>query len=115
LARARITVDITELVQGVNAEFAVLLDESAVEIRHWNNDGIIEDVATGSAAGAIGAYLLRHGRVRGGDTFILKQGQFTGRPSELRVCPEGSGDRVESVKVGGDVAFVGHGVIEVRP
>ncbi|MCW2587848.1 MAG: phenazine biosynthesis protein PhzF [Mycobacterium sp.] len=115
LARARITADITELLQGADAEFAVLLDESAVEIRHWNNDGIIEDVATGSAAGAVGAYRLRHGLVRGGDTFILNQGQFTGRPSKLRVCPEGSVDHVESVKVGGDVCFVGHGVIEARP
>jgi PhzF family phenazine biosynthesis protein len=112
LSRARITFDIADLLKGVDAEFAVLLDESALEIRHWNNDGIIEDVATGSAAGAIGAYRLRHGLARAGDTFVLNQGQFTGRPSELRVCPEGSAERVESVKVGGDVSFVGHGVID---
>jgi PhzF family phenazine biosynthesis protein len=115
LARARISRDITELLRGANAQFAVLLDESAVEVRHWNNDGIIEDVATGSAAGTIGAYRLRHGLVRGGDTFILKQGQYTGRPSNLRVLPEGSANRVEAVKVGGDVSFVGHGMIEALP
>jgi PhzF family phenazine biosynthesis protein len=115
LARARISSDITELLRGANAQFAVLLDESAVEVRHWNNDGIIEDVATGSAAGTIGAYRLRHGLVRGGDTFILNQGQFTGRPSKLRVLPEGSANRVETVKVGGDVSFVGHGMIEALP
>jgi trans-2,3-dihydro-3-hydroxyanthranilate isomerase len=115
LARARISRDITELLRGANAQFAVLLDESAVEVRHWNNDGIIEDVATGSAAGTIGAYRLRHGLVRGGDTFILNQGQFTGRPSKLRVLPEGDANRVETVKVGGDVSFVGHGVIEALP
>lgn len=115
LARARISRDITELLQGVNAQFAVLLDESAVEVRHWNNDGVIEDVATGSAAGTIGAYRLRHGLVRGGDTFSLNQGRFTGRPSTLRVLPEGTADRVETVKVGGDVAFVGHGILEALP
>ena len=115
LARARISRDITELLHGANAQFAVLLDESAVEVRHWNNDGIIEDVATGSAAGTIGAYRLRHGLVRGGDTFILNQGQFTGRPSKLRVLPEGTANRVETVKVGGDVAFVGHGALEALP
>jgi trans-2,3-dihydro-3-hydroxyanthranilate isomerase len=115
LARARISCDITELVQGVGAQFAVLLDEAAVEVRHWNNDGIIEDVATGSAAGTIGAYRLRHGLVRGGDTFILRQGQYTGRPSTLRVQPEGTANRVDTVKVGGDVAFVGHGVIDALP
>ena len=112
LARARISRDITDMVRGAGAEFAVLLDESAVEVRHWNNDGIIEDVATGSAAGTIGAYRLRHGLVRGGDTFVLNQGQFTGRPSKLRVLPEGDPSNVETVKVGGDVSFVGHGVIE---
>jgi trans-2,3-dihydro-3-hydroxyanthranilate isomerase len=112
LARARISRDITDMVRAAGAEFAVLLDESAVEVRHWNNDGIIEDVATGSAAGTIGAYRLRHGRVRGGDTFVLNQGQFTGRPSKLRVLPEGDPRNVEAVKVGGDVSFVGHGVIE---
>jgi trans-2,3-dihydro-3-hydroxyanthranilate isomerase len=115
LARARIARDITELVRGAGAQFAVLLDEEAVEVRHWNNDGIIEDVATGSAAGTIGAYRLRHGLVRGGDTFILHQGQYTGRPSTLRVQPEGDANRVETVKVGGDVSFVGHGVIEALP
>jgi trans-2,3-dihydro-3-hydroxyanthranilate isomerase len=115
LARARISRDITELLRGANAQFAVLLDESAVEVRHWNNDGIIEDVATGSAAGTIGAYRLRHGLVRGGETFNLNQGQFTGRPSKLRVLPGGSPNRVETVKVGGDVSFVGHGMIEALP
>ena len=115
LVRARISRDITDLLRGANAQFAVLLDESAVEVRHWNNDGIIEDVATGSAAGTIGAYRLRHGLVRGGDTFILNQGQFTGRPSKLRVVPEGTANRVETVKVGGDVAFVGHGALEALP
>jgi trans-2,3-dihydro-3-hydroxyanthranilate isomerase len=115
LARARITRDITELLHGANAQFAVLLDESAVEVRHWNNDGIIEDVATGSAAGTIGAYRLRHGMACDGETFVLHQGQFTGRASELRVRPEGSVNHVETVHVGGDVAFVGHGTIEAIP
>lgn len=115
LARARISRDITELVQDAGAQFAVLLDEAAVEVRHWNNDGIIEDIATGSAAGTIGAYRLRHGLTRGGDTFILHQGQYTGRPSTLRVQPEGTADHVDTVKVGGDVAFVGHGVIDAVP
>jgi trans-2,3-dihydro-3-hydroxyanthranilate isomerase len=115
LARARISRDITELLHGFGAQFAVLLDESAAEVRHWNNDGILEDVATGSAAGTIGGYRLRHGLVRGGETFTLNQGQYTGRPSQLRVRPEGSAQNVESVNVGGDVSFVGYGIIEALP
>ncbi len=115
LRKARIREDVSEKLRSVGAQFAVLLDESVREVRHWNNDGIIEDIATGSAAGTVGAYRLRHGLARGGQTFILNQGQFTGRPSTLRVLPEGTPERVHNVKVGGDVAFVGHGTLEVQP
>lgn len=115
LERARIGHDIAAHLTAVNAQFAVLLDESKLEVRHWNNDGIIEDVATGSAAGTIGAYRLRHGLTAAGKTFILNQGRFTGRPSTLRVQPEGTALKVENVKVGGDVALVGRGILEVRP
>lgn len=115
LNTARIREDLTEKLRSVGAQFAVLLDESALEVRHWNNDGIIEDTATGSAAGALGAYRLRHGLARGGETFVLNQGRFTGRPSTLRVQPEGTPEEVHNVRVGGDVALVGHGTLEVRP
>lgn len=115
LERARILHDLTESLHGVNAKFAVLLDEEALEVRHWNNDGVLEDVATGSAAGTIGAYRLRHGLARGGESFLLHQGRFTGRPSTLRVQPEGTRETVETVKVGGDVALVGRGILEVLP
>jgi trans-2,3-dihydro-3-hydroxyanthranilate isomerase len=115
LARARIRNDITQLLHSVNAQFAVLLNEAALEVRHWNNDGVIEDVATGSAAGAIGAYRLRHGLVRPGEPFVLHQGRFSGRPSTLRVQPEGTSECVRGVKVGGDVALVGRGTLESLP
>lgn len=115
LDRARIPNDIAALLRGLNAQYAVLLDEAALEVRHWNNDGIIEDVATGSAAGTVGAYRLRHARARANETFILKQGRFTGRPSVLRVQPEGTPESVRAVKVGGDVALVGRGALDVLP
>jgi trans-2,3-dihydro-3-hydroxyanthranilate isomerase len=115
LARARILSDLTELLRGVNAKFAVLFDEEALEVRHWNNDGVLEDVATGSAAGTIGAYRLRHGLTHGGASFLLHQGRFAGRPSTLRVQPEGTPEMVQTVKVGGDVALVGRGVLDVLP
>lgn len=115
LERAHIDRDISARLTAVNAQFAVLLDESRVEVRHWNNDGIVEDVATGSAAGTIGAYRLLHGLTAAGKTFILNQGRFTSRPSTLRVQPEGTAHKVENVKVGGDVTLVGRGTLEVRP
>jgi PhzF family phenazine biosynthesis protein len=115
LDKARIRRDISESLHSVGAQFAVLLDESALEIRHWNNDGIIEDVATGSAAGTVGAYRLRHGLARAGEPFVLNQGRFTGRPSRLRVIAEGTRERVRNIKVGGDVALVGHGMLQTPP
>lgn len=112
LDQARVIGDITALVESVGAEFAVLLDESQREVRHWNNDGVVEDVATGSAAGSIGAYRLRHDLTAGGQEFSLHQGRHVGRPSVLTVRPEGTPDRVETVLVGGAVAFVGRGSVE---
>ena len=115
LERARIASDVSELLAGVRAQFAVLFDEAALEVRHWNNDGVIEDIATGSAAGTVGAYRLRHGLARGGEMFALNQGRFTGRPSTLRVQPEGTAEAIRTILVGGDVAFVGRGTLEVLP
>ncbi|KUO52723.1 MAG: phenazine biosynthesis protein PhzF [Sphingomonadales bacterium BRH_c3] len=115
LSRARITADITSLVQSLGAQFAVLLDEAALEVRHWNNDGIAEDVATGSAAGTIGAYRLRYCAAETNAAFKLHQGRFTGRASQLIVEPQGTPDTIHSVKVGGDVAIVGHGSLVALP
>jgi PhzF family phenazine biosynthesis protein len=115
LRRARIDTDITDLLFTFGASFAVLLDEAALEVRHWNNDGRLEDVATGSAAGTIGAYRLRHCGATSGDTFILNQGRFTGRPSQMEVVAYGSADAIHSVRVGGRVSVVGWGMLEVLP
>ena len=93
----------------------MLFDNNAIEIRHWNNDGMMENVATGSAAGVIGAYRLRHRLLSSGDTFTLNQGRFTGRPGGLKACPLGTSETVDKVLVGGDVAIVGHGMLDVLP
>ena len=115
LPRASISADITAMLRGLGAQFAVLLDEAALEIRHWNNDGIVEDIATGSAAGTIGAYRLRHCGAASGAAFILNQGQFTGRPSRMIVEPHGPANAAPSVKVGGEVAIVGGGRLDAPP
>jgi predicted PhzF superfamily epimerase YddE/YHI9 len=74
LEQARIvTADFDALLRTVNAQFAYVLDVRELEGRHWNNDGVMEDVATGSAAGTVGAYLTRHERIPAGDEFILRQ------------------------------------------
>lgn len=115
MGRARIVNDITSLLYEFGAQFAVLFDEETLEIRHWNNDGLIEDIATGSAAGTIGGYRLRHNLIRSGDSFDLQQGRFTGRSSTLQVQVDGRPDFVRNVRVGGYVALVGHGILDVMP
>jgi trans-2,3-dihydro-3-hydroxyanthranilate isomerase len=93
----------------------VLLDEAAREQRHWNNDGVVEDVATGSAAGVIGAYRLRHGLTPSNQRFDLHQGRFRGRPSVLQVTPVRTELGGIEVQVSGLVSFVGQGELEVLP
>ncbi len=44
-----------------------------------------EDAATGSAAGSLGAYLVRHGKLSAGHTLNILQGQEMGRPSHIEV------------------------------
>ena len=116
LEQARIVrTDFQGLLRTVNAQFAYVLDVRKLEGRHWNNDGVMEDIATGSGAGTVGAYLTKHGRVGAGDEFILRQGRFLGRPSEIRVRSEGTRAEITRVQVGGDVALVGRGVLDAEP
>ena len=67
--------------------------------------GIGEDPATGSAAGPLGVYLLRHRRLTPDETgqtrARLEQGIEMGRPSALDIAIMGSGDAIEDVRVGG--------------
>ncbi len=87
------------------ARFVYLLDVDAREGRTWDNQGAVEDVATGSAAGPAVAYLVRHGRARAEETVSLQQGRFAGRPSVLnaRIVAEGG------ARVGGRVEIVAEG------
>jgi PhzF family phenazine biosynthesis protein len=107
--------DFTGLLGGYGAQFAYVLDAGTPEGRHWNNDGVLEDVATGSAAGCVAAFLLRHGLTGDGEERSLAQGRFTGRPSRLAITAYGSPDAVARVTVGGDVATVATGVLHQLP
>lgn len=115
LERARIAADLTPLLARHGAQFAVLFDALAMEMRHWNNDGVVEDVATGSAAGTVAAFCVKHGLKAPSRSFSLHQGRFTGRPSRLHVMTEGTPEAIGTVRVGGDVAVVGRGTLERLP
>jgi trans-2,3-dihydro-3-hydroxyanthranilate isomerase len=60
--------------------------------------GIVEDPATGTAAGPLAAFLTRHGDVGAGRPVLIQQGDATGRPSRLQI--EVDGDRVRITGTG---------------
>ena len=112
IGRARVAFDLTDLVSSFGGQFAVLLDPETLEIRHWNNDGIIEDVATGSAAGTIAAYCVKHGIRPAGTRIALAQGHRVGRPSRITAWRELNDG---PVKVAGGVSIVGEGRLYSSP
>jgi trans-2,3-dihydro-3-hydroxyanthranilate isomerase len=106
LERARILErDFEGLLSSLGARFVYLLDVEAKEGRTWDNRGAVEDVATGSAAGPAGAYLVHHGRASPERWQRLAQGRFAGRPSEIAVHVTASGN----VTVRGRVHLLGEG------
>lgn len=77
--------------------------------------GVPEDPATGSAAGALGAYLVRHGLVDvrdGQATIVVEQGLEIGRPSRIHVAVQlRDGGAIGVVRVGGAAVTVMTGVV----
>jgi trans-2,3-dihydro-3-hydroxyanthranilate isomerase len=78
--------------------------------------GVLEDPATGSASGALGAYLVYH-RVIGGEASLVhlenEQGYELGRPSRIFVEVTRQGSTITRVRVGGRVVKVLDGTIYV--
>lgn len=70
--------------------------------------GIPEDPATGSAAGALGAYLVRHKVIENLDSsgIVIEQGFEMSRPSKIRVSVGQTDGKINSIKVGGQAITV---------
>jgi trans-2,3-dihydro-3-hydroxyanthranilate isomerase len=71
--------------------------------------GVLEDPATGSAAGPLAVHLARHGRTAFGETIVIRQGAEIGRPSVLHARADGSAAKIERVVVGGSAVVVARG------
>lgn len=73
--------------------------------------GVGEDPATGSASGALGAYLVKNGVVEVAPTteIIAEQGYEIDRPSRILIQVFSDDDMIQSVKVGGQVVMVAEG------
>jgi trans-2,3-dihydro-3-hydroxyanthranilate isomerase len=81
-------------------------------------DNIAEDPATGSAAGALGAYLVHHGaaNIEASDErfrFVIEQGDFMHRPSRIKLEVAGKPGAIEEVRVGGPSVVVARGEVFV--
>jgi trans-2,3-dihydro-3-hydroxyanthranilate isomerase len=73
--------------------------------------GLIEDPATGSAAGSLGAYLVSHDKLRPGEKLSVTQGVEMGRPSEIEVQIDENRGRY-TPRVSGSAVCVLEGQIE---
>lgn len=73
--------------------------------RHWRSRmfspayGVVEDAATGSAAGPLAIHLARHRQIPYGQQIEILQGVEIGRPSRMYARAEGAGERVSAVEV----------------
>jgi len=91
------------------------------------DDNILEDPATGSAAGALSGYLVHHGAVPEARAvaaqsnndqsstnyhrFVIEQGDFMNRPSRIFAEVTGQPGNVERVQIGGRSVVVAKGEV----
>lgn len=75
--------------------------------------GVLEDPATGSASGALGAYLVQYGVVEVGPMtqIIAEQGYEVERPSRIVIQIESDDDIIQEVKVGGQAVMIVEGTL----
>ncbi|HVP30137.1 MAG TPA: PhzF family phenazine biosynthesis protein [Myxococcota bacterium] len=107
----------------VSAEPAVLpylfvqTGASSVRARMFAaSHGIVEDPATGAAAGPLAAYLVDHGVIpptAGLAPLRVEQGLEMGRPSVIHCEVEGGPGAIRGVRVGGECVSVGGGYFDV--
>lgn len=63
--------------------YCFVLSDRQIRARGMMPVALLEDPGTGSAAGSLGAYLVRHARATQGRTMRIVQGVEIGRPSEI--------------------------------
>ncbi|HJU06665.1 MAG TPA: PhzF family phenazine biosynthesis protein [Nitrospiraceae bacterium] len=100
---------------GIMVFTTVTVEElSAVHTRMFASPiGVTEDPATGSASGALGAYLVQNGVVQVAPVteIIAEQGYELDRPSRILIQVESDDDAIQTVKVGGQAVMVIEGTL----
>jgi trans-2,3-dihydro-3-hydroxyanthranilate isomerase len=113
---------LTEFYTGVGSTGCLVFTRETIEVgparAHARlfapGDNIPEDPATGSACGALGAYLIHHQAIsvepkEGRSEFVIEQGDFMGRPSRINLEVKGQAGSIEEVRVGGTSVVVMRG------
>ena len=109
LSRVKILADnFEEQLEEVGAKFVYVFEPNNLECRTWDNLGNVEDIATGSAAGPLCAYLVKNGFKSPDEKIIIKQGKFINRNSEIQAWVDKANNEV---KIGGTVSFFAKGSI----
>lgn len=106
LKKVRVAIPDLEIkLASIGAKFFFVLDTETLQGRTWDNLGSVEDIATGSAAGPAGAYLVKNNLAKKDTEIILSQGSFLNRPSELKVTVNSQ----DEIFVEGDVCKIAVG------
>lgn len=119
--RIRFRHDVWETIrQKYNPGFCYAFCTETVEPEHHlhgrmfaPDTGVLEDPATGSANGPLGAYVVKYGLIDQGESTIMQseQGYEMGRLSQITITIEKSGADITRVLVGGTSVLVGEGKI----
>jgi trans-2,3-dihydro-3-hydroxyanthranilate isomerase len=123
IRRIRSRPDLAERIVKETGATGVFVFTQEVEIKSSHvhgrlfapGEGILEDPATGSAAGPLGCYLSRYGvtAATGEVRSVLEQGIEMGRPSFLHIRIGHTGDKITAVQVGGSCCYMGSGQLEL--
>ena len=101
-----------DVVAGFSRPFPVRLKADTTYSRMFAAGlGVLEDPATGSAAGPLGCYLVEHGLVSPDEARQMTnaQGVKMGRASRIHMSITGTPGAITDVKVGGQAVLVARG------
>jgi trans-2,3-dihydro-3-hydroxyanthranilate isomerase len=105
--------DLENQLNKIGAKFIFILDVEKKQGRTWDNLGLVEDVATGSSAGPVGAYLVENKIEKMDNEFIIEQGHFLGRPSQIKIIVTSKNNKMNDVFVEGNVCKIAKGEIYI--
>ena len=105
--------DLENQLNKIGAKFIFILDVEKKQGRTWDNLGLVEDVATGSSAGPVGAYLVENKIEKMDNEFIIEQGHFLGRPSQIKIVVTSKNNKMDDVFVEGNVCKIAKGEIYI--